>query len=140
MYVRAMAGDCPRPWLRETCPLGARPLLRGLAWVRLLVAADRLVGGAAAEQLLEERAVMDEGLPQILRGRLAALVRRPDPVRRPIVLDDVRMVDGDRVGTRIEVVDRIAAVAHHLLDEMVRLGDGLGRRVDEAHLHRAPLL
>ena len=56
------------------------------------------------------------------------------------VLDHVGVVDRDVGGTPLEVVgDRIAAVGHHPLDELVRLADGRLGLVDEACLHLAPL-
>src|SRR3712207_8416530 len=51
-------------------------------------------GLARLEQLVEQRAVMDDGLAELLRVRLAVHVSTRDSVRRPVVLHQLRVVDG----------------------------------------------
>jgi hypothetical protein len=57
-----------------------------------------------------------------------------------VVVDQVRVVDGDVGGPAVEVVDRVAPLPHDLHHEDVGLGDALGRRVDEVLLDAHPLL
>jgi hypothetical protein len=59
-------------------------------------------------------------------------------VALPVVLDDVRMVDGDVRGTLFEVLDRVATLLHHRLDLTVRARDRGARIVDELGLHGLP--
>src|SRR5215211_6590705 len=47
------------------------------------------------EQLLEERAVMDERLTLILRADIALPLRQIDAVCGPVALDDRRVIDRD---------------------------------------------
>src|SRR5207247_992733 len=105
-----------------------------------LVAADRLVRGTAAEQLLEQRPVVPHRLTEILRRGLAALVRLRDAVRGAVPLDELRMLDGDVRRPLLEVVRRVAAFLHDLLDERVRLDHRTGRVVHELDLRRLPAL
>ena len=62
-------------------------------------------------------------------------------MRGAVVLDDLRMVDGDVGGALLELVrDGIAAVAHDLHHERVGLADGRSGLVDEAPLRGPPAL
>jgi hypothetical protein len=47
------------------------------------------------EQLDEERSVVADGVPEILRRSLATLTRAGDAVRGPVLLDELGMLDGD---------------------------------------------
>jgi hypothetical protein len=49
------------------------------------------------EQLVEERAVMDECLTLRLRADVALLLRQVEGVRGSIVLNHVRMIDRDEM-------------------------------------------
>ena len=69
---------------------------------------------------------------------LASLLDR-DGVRGPVVLHHVRVLDRHVGGAPVEVLDRIAARGHHLLDQLVRVRDRLRRRVHELRLHLRPL-
>src|SRR5215472_6834461 len=91
------------------------------------------------EQVVEERAVVEDCSAQFLGGCFAAAVAEGDLARGAVVVDDVWMVDGDVGGALIEVCDGIATSEHELFDEAVGLGDGLMRLVDEARLQDAPL-
>jgi hypothetical protein len=62
-----------------------------------------------------------------------------DLVRVPVVVDDVRVVDGDVGGALIEVRHRVPARLHHLGDEAVGIADGTRRVVDEARLDLPPV-
>ena len=66
------------------------------------------------------------------------LLRDMDAVRRPVVVHDLRMVNGDVRGSPVEIVDGITPLAHHLSHQTV--GDTDGRRgvVDESGLHLLP--
>src|SRR5581483_6183797 len=103
----------------------------------VVIGRERLVGGGL-DELLEERAVMTHRLAEILR-RLAVVRRlRRQPVADPVVLDDLRMVDGYVRGALLEVLHRVAAIRHHRLDQAVRARDGGARIVDELRLHGPP--
>ena len=55
-----------------------------------------------------------------------------------VVLDDLRVLDGDVFGAAVEVVDRVAAGAHDVDDQRVGAVHGLHRVVDEAALDVDP--
>lgn len=57
-----------------------------------------------------------------------------------VVVDDLGMVDRDEVGLRLEVVERIAAITHHLGDEFVGVHHCNQGSIDEARLELGPLL
>jgi hypothetical protein len=59
-------------------------------------------------------------------------------VSAAVVVDDVRVVDRDVRGAALEVVDRIAAVRHDALDQLVGRRDGAAGVVDELRLHVLP--
>src|SRR6266508_2297259 len=99
-----------------------------------------LSGLVHLEQVLEQGAVVDEGLAKVLGGRLRALVGLGDGVRRAVVVDHLRMVHRDVGRALLEILDRVAALAHDLVDQPVGAAGRLGRRVDEARLDHAPLL
>ena len=80
---------------------------------------------------------MDERLAQVLG---AAFARGLDRVRLAVVLDHVRVVDGDVVRLLVEVLDRIAALAHDLGHERVGVGQRARRLIDELGLRRPPAL
>ena len=91
------------------------------------------------EQLLEERAVVDE--------RLHAAASVPTSpfccdrwigVSCSVVLDDRRVIDRDVGRLLVKVVDRVAALAHHLGHEPIRVAHCARRIVDERGLHRPP--
>ena len=50
------------------------------------------------------------------------------------------MVDRDDRRLPVEIVDRVAALAHHLGHQAIGLRDGAGRIVDERRLNLFPLL
>jgi len=96
------------------------------------------IGGV--EQVFEERAVMDHRLAKVLGGRFAALLAERDVVRGPVVLDDMRMVDGHVSGALLEVTDGVATDLHEISNEAVRFDHGTLRVIDEPCLVGAPLL
>ncbi len=61
-------------------------------------------------------------------------------VRLAIVLNHIRVVDGDVVHAVLEVVNRVSAVAHDLDHQVVGALDGLRGLVDEPVLDVRPLL
>ncbi len=72
-------------------------------------------GPAIGEQLGEQQAVVHEGLAQVLgvEAITALIGAHADRVRSAVVLGDGRVIGGNHVGLRVEVVDRVAAVTHH---------------------------
>ena len=93
-----------------------------------------------AEQLLEECAVVDEGLTLRLRADVGLLLRQVKGVSCSIVLHRVGVIDRDVGRTLIEIVDRITTFAHHLSHESIRLTHRTRRIVDENALYDVPLL
>ena len=57
-----------------------------------------------------------------------------------VVLDHLRVVDRDVGCALLEVLDRVAALGHHRLDQAVGRDDGRLRIVDELGLHDSPRL
>ena len=68
------------------------------------------------------------------------LAREPrvDRVRLAVVLDDFGVVDRHVGRLLLEVLDRIAALAHHFGDERVGVAERGRRLVDELRLRRTP--
>jgi hypothetical protein len=63
------------------------------------------------EQLLEERAVVNERLALLLRADVPVLLRHVNGVGGSVVLNNRRVIDGDAGCPLIEVVDRVASRA-----------------------------
>src|SRR5437867_2383555 len=62
-------------------------------------------------------------------------------MRFAVVTDELRMVDGNELGLVVELVrDRIAALSHHFVHQMLGLGDAVFRLVDERNLDARPFL
>src|SRR6476620_9073947 len=101
--LRVPAGSPSSRWCRCT---GAVWSCSCLLWRVLL----------GSQQLVEQRAVMDERLALGLGADLAVLLCQIDSVGGAVVLDDGRVVDGDVGGALLEIVDRLATFAHHLID------------------------
>ena len=92
------------------------------------------------EQVVEQRAVIDDGLAKFLSAGFAALTAHHQSARDAVVLDHMRMVDRNVLGSFIEVLERITACGHDLRHEVVRLADrGVGI-VDETCLDPSPLI
>src|ERR1700755_2477906 len=66
------------------------------------------------------------------------LLRDLDTVSRPVVVDDLRVVDGDVRGPLIEFVDGIASLAHYLSHQTVGNADGRRGAVHESVLLLLP--
>jgi hypothetical protein len=65
--------------------------------------------------------------------------RWPGPRRAPlVVIDHLRVVDGQVGRALLEVLGRIASIVHHLLDELVGVADRSHRVVHELHLGSGP--
>ncbi len=92
------------------------------------------------EKVIEQRAIVDNGNPQFLGAGLAALAALHQRLCGPIVLDHVRMIDGDVIGSSLEVLDWITACGHHLRHQIVGLGHSSVGVIDKACLHPAPFL
>src|SRR4051812_4403643 len=69
-------------------------------------------GQRAAEEPVEQRAVVLHRLPQVLCRRLAGLAGGLDLAGAPVAVDDVGMVDGEHRLALVGVIGRVAAVAH----------------------------
>ena len=94
---------------------------------------------AIGEQLLEQCSVGDHGLSKFVGRGLTAGRFRVDDMRGAVVLYDVRMVDRDQFRLSLEVVDRVAALPHHLCDKLVGVDDGDDWTIDEPALQLLPL-
>src|SRR6266536_4384497 len=130
---------CPFDLPVECAHVTARAAATCVALIELGLELRRRGGGRRPlEQLLEERAVVHERDPRVLGGGLAAGARDRDRMRGTVVLDHVRMIDREIRRALLEVVDRIAALAHELLDQGVSLQDRLVRIVHETLLDRPP--
>lgn len=103
----------------------------------LLVAARWL---AHLEQFVDERAIVDDRLAQVLGVGLAAVVAPRNRVRGPVVLDHRRMVDRNVGRPVLEVADRLAAAQHQFAHQLIGFRQRAFRVVDEAHLQAAPRL
>src|SRR5919204_263783 len=103
-----------------------------------VVAAERRIARLLHE-LVEERAVVLHRAAQVLGRPLAHRARPRQRVTLAIVLDDARMVDRDVGRALLEVVHRVAAVAHHRLNQHVGVVHRDIRVVDELRLYAAPL-
>jgi D-arabinose 5-phosphate isomerase GutQ len=57
-----------------------------------------------------------------------------------VAADDTCVLDRDQLGVRLEVVDRVPELLHHLADDAVGVRHGDLGTIDEAGLHRAPVL
>src|SRR3954451_15098012 len=61
-------------------------------------------------------------------------------MRGPVSLDEVGMVDGDERRLLVEAVDRIATLAHHLVEQRLGVAERVLGCVDEMGLGVVPLL
>jgi len=90
------------------------------------------------QQIREQVAVVHHGLAQIFGVDLAAAARISECARGAVVLHHGRVLDGQVSDALIEMFRRVAAGAHHLVDELVGAGHGHGRIVDELRLNARP--
>jgi hypothetical protein len=69
-------------------------------------------------EFLEQRAVVHERLSQFLGVGLTRvfLMGLSSGMRGPVVLNDLRMVRGNELGTFTEVLHRVATIVHHVCD------------------------
>ena len=96
-----------------------------------------VIGG---EQVVEQRSEVDHRLTQLLGADLSVVSLDGDPVGRSIILDYHRMLHGYVGRSLFEVlIDRIAAVVHHSLHELMGSADGTHRLIHEIALSRRPL-
>ena len=93
-----------------------------------------------AEQLLEQRAIVHEGLPQLLRVGSPGAVGLVESVRCAIVLHDVAVVDREIGDAVLEVIDGVTARVHGALHELMGIAHRLARRVYEFLLREQPRL
>ena len=97
------------------------------------------VHSAALVGRKREMSVARSRLQRATTARGGALVIEGNSMRRAIVGNDLRVVDGDVGRALLEVSNRIAARLHHSTDQLVRLIDRCVRIVDEACLCLLPL-
>src|SRR5207249_11822396 len=77
------------------------------------------------DELLEERPVVVHRLTQVLgRGTVVVFALEYEPVAGSVVLHDLRMIRREIGSTLLEVLDRIPALGHELLEERVGRGHG----------------
>src|SRR5262245_14443911 len=88
------------------------------------------------QQFLEQRAVVDHRLAEVLGTDSRVL--GGNSMRGSVVIDHLRMLYGDISGALLEILDRVAAFAHHRADQPVSGSGGLGGLVDELCLGPAP--
>ena len=82
---------------------------------------------------------MDHGLAEIFGAGLPLLMSGNNLAARAVMVDDVRMIDGEIVDDAIGIVERIPATAHHVGNEAIGLDDGDSWIVHELRLHASPL-
>ena len=95
--------------------------------------------------IVEQLAIVDHRLPEVLRGvaipipvRVAVVVPLGDRVRGAVVRHHARVIHRDIGRALLEVSHWIAARLHHLTDQPVALLHGLHRLIDESCLHIPP--
>jgi hypothetical protein len=92
------------------------------------------------QQLGEQRPVVHERLSEVVGARQPLLIGLVDRVGGPVVLGHLGVVDRDVGSSLLEVVDRVAPVAHDLGHQAVGLAGGCGRVVHEPALGGPPCL
>src|SRR3954463_820218 len=92
------------------------------------------------EKLVEQRAVVNERLPLLLGAGIPGFIREMNGVSGSIVLNNRRMIDRDVGCTLIEIINRVAALMHHLHEKSVRVVQCTRGVVDECSLNVAPAL
>jgi hypothetical protein len=133
------------PVLPELALRGGRLLrvLRLLLSLRLRLPLGLLLPlrrATVLDQLSEQRAVVHHPLPQLLGRGLALLRESGDVVALAVVVQRVGVVDGQQTRLLVEPLRRVAPLAHHRGHEIVGLGHGGLRVVDEPRLHLLPRL
>jgi hypothetical protein len=94
--------------------------------------------GPVLDQLREQRPVVHHRLPELLRRRLPALGQIGDVVALAVLLQRVRVIDGQQPRLLLEPFGWVPALPHHIGDERVGVPHRRLRVVDEAALHVAP--
>ena len=93
------------------------------------------------EEVGEQVPVHEEDGPQLVETPVTVVLGVQHVVRPSVVTDQLRVVDRDEVGLRVEVLlDGVAAITQHLLEQPLAAGARLVRRVDEPSLDHQPLL
>src|SRR5690606_8793743 len=90
------------------------------------------------KQVRKQRSVVHYGLAQFLGVDRALAVGFRQCARCAIMLHDSCMLDGEIRHALVEVLDRVAAVMHHALDQVVRSHDGTRWVIHELRLHALP--
>src|SRR5206468_1293006 len=97
-----------------------------------------LVLGIGDEQLIEERSIVDERLPQILRAGLPMVVGHRDSVRGPVLVYQVWHIHRDIGRPLAKIRHRVASIAHETRQERIRLAYCIAGIVHEPTLNLAP--
>src|SRR5580700_11318972 len=111
-----------------------------LALIRRPPCGDALLVAICPQQFAEQRTVVQQRLPEVFRAHLLGPRPLADPVRGPVILHHLRVVDRHQVGLRVEIPHRVATRVHDAVEQPVSGHDRLLRLVDEAFLHVLPLL
>jgi hypothetical protein len=90
------------------------------------------------QEVVEQRPVIDDRLPQLLGRCLATVAADHQGSRRTVVLDHMRVIDRYVFGAPLELVEGIPARAHHLIHEAIGFADSTVGIVDEERLHAPP--
>src|SRR5205814_9404002 len=119
--------------------IAGRRLVTTQRLLRPVVTRSRLVTRSVLEQLHKERAVADEGRTVIVGGRDSIPIV-VIPVCGPVVLDELRLVDGNQVGALVEVVAAagVATIGHDSVEQYLGVSSRALRRIDELALDVLP--
>jgi hypothetical protein len=91
-----------------------------------------------ANHLFKQSTVMTHRASQILSIGEPAVIADVDCVSGTVMLDNLRIVNGQVRRLSFEIVHRITARLHCLIDQLVSFGNGLTRVIHEVVLHGAP--
>ena len=87
-----------------------------------------------------KRPVAEHRVAEILGRGAAVAAAALQLVRGAVVLDEVGVVDRDERRLLVEAVDRVAPLAHHLVEQRLGVAERVLGRVDEAGLRVVPLV
>ena len=83
---------------------------------------------------------MNHGLSQVFRAGLASRLAKRALVRDPVILENQWMIHGNIRRPLLKITYRIAASGHHVAQQLVGVGYGASRAVNEPRLDSAPSL
>src|SRR5579872_6935895 len=109
-----------------------------VAHARLLGLRRRFQRRWLADEVVDQGAVVDHRLAQVLGAGLAAAVAQHHLVRRAVILDGLGVIDREVLEALVEVAIRIAARRHDLAKQVVGAGGRVARVIDETALNVSP--